>query len=221
MSERSGLGEKSCFHSRGVRSDATCGMVTDPLQNIDEVNVRIDAVQAAGNDQTLDDADMFGTEFGPAEVPVFTAHRNNAQGSLQMVGVDRHIRIGEKNLEPNASFARVVQGFDKRVRRRKILTLKLPIDPLEEQLHERFNMGQSVELFRLADELAIADLIFNGVHSLDLLQGLGGARGLRGQRLEEASPRMAPAQGMKDAGLLGVLLVCGIAVGHKNGIDRV
>ena len=29
----------------------------------------IDAVEAAGDDQTLNDADVFGAEFGPAEEP--------------------------------------------------------------------------------------------------------------------------------------------------------
>ncbi len=42
-------------------------MLSDPLQYIDEIGVGINAVQSAGNDQTLDDADVLGAEFGPAE----------------------------------------------------------------------------------------------------------------------------------------------------------
>jgi hypothetical protein len=37
--------------------DAAGGMLADPLQHIDEIGVRIDAVKSAGDDQTLDDAD--------------------------------------------------------------------------------------------------------------------------------------------------------------------
>ena len=48
-------------------SDPAGRLFADPLQRIDEVNVRIDAVQATGDDQTLDDTDVFGAEFGPAE----------------------------------------------------------------------------------------------------------------------------------------------------------
>ena len=42
-------------------------MLSDPLQYIDEIGVGINAAQSAGNDQTLDDADVLGAEFGPAE----------------------------------------------------------------------------------------------------------------------------------------------------------
>jgi hypothetical protein len=44
-----------------------CGVLCDALEHIDEIGIRIDAVQSAGDDQTLDDADVSGAEFGPAE----------------------------------------------------------------------------------------------------------------------------------------------------------
>ena len=70
MSERSGLAAKCCFpEARRELGDAAGRMFADPLQHIDEVGVRIDAVQSAGDDQTLDDADVLGAEFGPAEEP--------------------------------------------------------------------------------------------------------------------------------------------------------
>ena len=47
--------------------DATGGMFADPLQHINEISVPIDAVGSAGYNQTLDDADVLGAEFGPAE----------------------------------------------------------------------------------------------------------------------------------------------------------
>ena len=48
-------------------------MVGDALQDVDEVVVGIDAMQAAGDDEPLDDADVPGAEFGPAEQPRFSA----------------------------------------------------------------------------------------------------------------------------------------------------
>jgi hypothetical protein len=42
-------------------------MFADSLQHIDEIGAGINAVQSAGNDQTLDHADVFGTKFGPTK----------------------------------------------------------------------------------------------------------------------------------------------------------
>ena len=44
-------------------------MFADPLQHIDQVGVRIDAVEPARYDQALDDADVLGAELGPAKEP--------------------------------------------------------------------------------------------------------------------------------------------------------
>jgi len=49
--------------------DARGGMLADSLQDIDQVGVWIDGVQPAGDDQALDDADLFGAELGPTEQP--------------------------------------------------------------------------------------------------------------------------------------------------------
>ena len=42
-------------------------MPIDALQNIDQVIVGADFVQATGREQTLDDANLFGTELGLSE----------------------------------------------------------------------------------------------------------------------------------------------------------
>ena len=44
-------------------------MLADALQDVDQVGVGIDAVEPAGDDQALDDADVFGAQLGPAEEP--------------------------------------------------------------------------------------------------------------------------------------------------------
>jgi hypothetical protein len=46
-------------------------MLADTLQHIDRVGVGINAVQAAGDDQALREADVFGTPFGPANSQFF------------------------------------------------------------------------------------------------------------------------------------------------------
>ena len=136
-----------------------------------------------------------------------------------MVRVDRYIGIGQKDLEPDPALAHIVKRFDEGARRREVLALELSIDPLEEELDERFAVGQSVKLLRFRGELAIADLILDGVERLDLLQGFGSSVGLSGQGLEEAASCMTPAQGVLYTGLLGVSMVGGIAVGHEHRVD--
>ena len=55
---------------REVR-DATCRMLADPLQYVDEIRIRVDALQPAGGDQALHDARVLGANFGPTKKPVF------------------------------------------------------------------------------------------------------------------------------------------------------
>ena len=64
-----GVGGEVLFpQTRRQFGDAAGRMLADPLQNIDEVGVRIDAVQPAGDDQTLDDADVRGAELSPSRI---------------------------------------------------------------------------------------------------------------------------------------------------------
>ena len=44
-------------------------MLADPLQDIDQVVIRIDVVEAASGQQTLHDADVFSPKFCPAKHP--------------------------------------------------------------------------------------------------------------------------------------------------------
>ena len=55
--------------SRREFRDPGSRVLRDPLEHIDEIGVGIDVVEATGDDQALDDADISGTEFGPAEKP--------------------------------------------------------------------------------------------------------------------------------------------------------
>ena len=47
--------------------DLRGGVLTNTLQHIDQIIIRIDVVQTAGGDQALQDADLLGAEFRPAE----------------------------------------------------------------------------------------------------------------------------------------------------------
>src|ERR1039457_368065 len=129
-----------------------------------------------------------------------------------MIRIDWHIRVGEKYFQANTPRSHVVQRLDIRVARRETLAIELSIDPLKEELDQRFTMCQPMHLLGFPDELAIAYFVFDGVQRLDLLQRLGGAGRFRRQSIEEASAGMSPTSGVVDPSFLGVLFVRGVAV---------
>ena len=45
-------------------------MLTNALQHIDEIIIRIDVMQPARHQQALRDTDVLGAEFGPTEQPI-------------------------------------------------------------------------------------------------------------------------------------------------------
>ena len=74
-------------------------MGVDALEHVDEIVVWVDPVQPARRKQTLQDADVLRAEFRPAEQPVLAAHGDRPQGALEMVRVDRHVRLIEEDTE--------------------------------------------------------------------------------------------------------------------------
>lgn len=62
-------------------------MLGDALQNVDKVVVRIDLVQAAGDDQALNDAYVLCAELCPGKEPVSTTHGNNTQCAFEVIRV--------------------------------------------------------------------------------------------------------------------------------------
>lgn len=60
-------------------------MLTDTLQHVHKVVIRVDVVQAAGRQQALHDADVFRAQFGPAEQPVLLTHRDHPQNAAMLL----------------------------------------------------------------------------------------------------------------------------------------
>ena len=50
------VGEHRPPHPRGEFDDASCRVLADALQDVDEVGLGVDALESAGHEQTLDDA---------------------------------------------------------------------------------------------------------------------------------------------------------------------
>lgn len=119
-------------------------MIGDALQNIDEVSVGINIVQAASHDQTLHDTHMLGAELRPTEIPVLAAHRYRSERALEVVRIDRNIRVLQEDLQTQATLAHVIERLRERIARRELLTLELLMDPLEECIDFGFCVGEPV-----------------------------------------------------------------------------
>ena len=63
------IGKHRFPHSRGEGLNPAGRVLTDSLQHIDEIGVWVNAVQATGGEQALNDADAFSADFGPVEQP--------------------------------------------------------------------------------------------------------------------------------------------------------
>ena len=64
------LGEVLLPQAGREELDLKRGMGIDALQHIDQVDVGIDALEATGGQQTVDDADVTRAHFRPTEQPV-------------------------------------------------------------------------------------------------------------------------------------------------------
>jgi hypothetical protein len=47
-------------------------MLAHALQDVDQVGVDVDAVEPTRDDETLYDTDVFGAQFCPTKIPVFS-----------------------------------------------------------------------------------------------------------------------------------------------------
>ena len=76
--------------------DLTRRVALDPLQDVYEVGIGIDSLQAARAEQALDDPDVLGTDLGPADKPIADLRQSNpslctARRSLTAAVSPRHL----------------------------------------------------------------------------------------------------------------------------------
>ena len=64
------VGERCFPQTWGEVGDLAGGVVTDPLEHIDEVGVGIDTLEPAGHQQALDDADALCADLRAGGQPV-------------------------------------------------------------------------------------------------------------------------------------------------------
>ena len=86
-------------------------MQSDALQHIDQISVRVDTLQAAGQHEALEESQLLSTQLGPTKQVILSSHGNNPQSTFQMVGIHRHMGITEKDLQFRLPLADGVQAF--------------------------------------------------------------------------------------------------------------
>ena len=188
------------------------------LQDIDQVVVGVDAVQATGDDQALQDADMLGAEFGPAKQPCLPAHGNDAERAFQVVGIDGDVRVGKEYFQSESSLSRIGQCSRERAFRQQALILEALCHPVEEAIHQGLGVHQPVVFLLLALQFVLGDMGLDGVDRTDLVQRLGRSFRFDVLGLDEFTPGVRPALAMGNAGDLGIALIGGIAVGEQRAI---
>lgn len=143
----------------------------DPLQHVHQIDVGVDTVEHAGGDQALDAPHVLGAHFGPAEEPVLPAHRDHAQRPLQVVRVDRHVWVREKDLEPGPTLQGIEASLRERVGREQGRSRELLLEPLEELRCQRPTpLGSRLEL-GLAGERLLPYRLLVLVEPSDEVQG--------------------------------------------------
>src|ERR1700726_5167104 len=179
-------------------------MLSYALQDVDQVGVDVDAVKTTSHDEALHDTNVFGAQFGPAEIPVFPAHRNRAQVAFQMVGVHRYVWVGEKKFQPQSSLTHIVERLGKGRGGPQAMLLEATDHPGKEGLHVRFAVHEAIDLFGFADESEISDVVLDRVERTNASECVDHALGFCGLCFNELAARMTPTQGMRDTNLLRI-----------------
>ena len=201
--------------------DTIGGRLAKALQDIDRIVAGVDLVQATGHDPDLEDADVPGAEFGPAEQPIATPHRNRPQSAFKVAGVDRYLRIEETDFQPASSLAGIRECLGQRVAGSQALGFEALIDPGEEALGDRFGLRLTLITLLDAGELLLTDRFFDLVQLTDDIQGLRGGFRFDGLCFEEAAAGMRPALGVPDPGPGDVTGLGSVAVREQDtAFDR-
>ena len=89
---------------------------------------------------------MPGPQLGAAEQPIATPHRNRPPGSFEVVGVDRHVRVGEKFVQPALSVAGKGKRLGQRIAGEQSLRCEAFARPGKEALDDRLRVLQVMVL---------------------------------------------------------------------------
>jgi len=110
-----------------------------------------------------------------------------------MIGIGRDVRVLEKDLQFDALVQQGVERVGERRRRQQRHPLPLVLGPFERPVDDRFAVPKAVRALGLTAERLLADLIFDLVQALDLLQARIDRRGFSVAGFKKLTPGVRPA----------------------------
>jgi len=187
-------------------------MLSNALQYVHEVIVRIDVVQPTCRQQALHNSDVFGAQLGPAEQPVLFTHRNDPQSTLEVVCVDRHLRVIQVDRQAHPALTDIPQRAKEGAARQESLFVELRVDPGKETFQGRFRLFLSARELGLARQPIVADLLLDLLKGGDRVQCLVGLRRLDIPGIKDLAACVCPALRVRDPGLLRVMRIGAVSV---------
>ena len=163
---------------------------------------------------------MFCAQPSPAEQPVLLSHWDDAQGALEVLRVDRYLRIIQVNRQANPPLPDISQRAQEGTARQESLSVKLLVDPRVEALKHRFRLLLAACELGLPIQAIVADLLLDLVQNGDRIQCLFGLRRLDILGIKEFTACVGPTLRVRDPCLLRVMRIGAVAIALQYGTLR-
>src|SRR5436305_716231 len=109
-----------------------------------------------------------------------------------MVGVHRYVWVGEKHFQPQSPLAHIVERLGKGRGRPQAVLLEAMVHPGKESLHVRLAVCEAMDLFGLAGEIEVSDLLLDRVECANASECLDHALWFCSLCFNELAARMTP-----------------------------
>lgn len=117
--------------------DVKGGMSVDALEHVHEADIWIDALEAVRRYETLHDPHIPRPHFRPAKQPRLAPHSDSANLLLQMIRIQRHVRIFQKHVECRLALQHIRSGFGEGIGGQQELLPERPVQPGKEGVHDQ------------------------------------------------------------------------------------
>ena len=129
--------EEGIPYPRGHLQNILVGMCLNALQDINQVDAWIDLMHATTGQQGLNDSQSLRAHFGSAKHPVFAPHRDGAQSSFQLIGIQCQQGVIEEVHQARSSCKPIVQCLAQRFFGQQVGASTLFVNPCKEGFHDR------------------------------------------------------------------------------------
>ena len=182
-------------------------------EHVDEIGVRLDAVELGGLNQRADDRPTFAAAVAARKEMILPSESYGTNRALDRIGVEFDAAVMQKARESVPTRKRIADRFGERAAPR--YPGQLRFEPIAQGLDNR--PGKGLSLRETASGRLTAHARLDSVEFADPAQRLGRngrARGLRD--FVELAPCVRPAGGEHDLAIGGQSLEAGIAVDMQH-----